>query len=177
MVKIDIACGQAKREGFKGVDIVDVEGVDIVHDLTQYPWPFEDNSVDEVYCSHYIEHIPHDVKNGDNRDGLIQFMNELYRILKPGSKATIIAPYYSSMRAFGDPTHCRFISDMTFYYYNKQWRDANKLDHYGIECDFDITIDYYITNDLTLKSDEIRKHAFKHDWNAVDDIKAEMIKN
>ena len=57
--KLDLACGGAKKEGFTGVDIADIEGVDIVHDLNIYPWPFEDGSVEEINCSHYVEHIPH----------------------------------------------------------------------------------------------------------------------
>ena len=176
-MKLDIACGGSKKgEDWIGVDIANVQGVDIVHDLNQYPWPFEDNSIDEIHCSHYIEHIPHDVKNEDNRDGLIQFMDECYRILKPKGKMKIIAPYYSSMRAYGDPTHVRFISDMTFWYYNKEWRDSNKLSHYNINCDFDIKYSYYITNELTLKAKEVRDEMFKRNLNVIDDIMAELIK-
>jgi len=176
-VKVDLACGNSKKgEDWIGVDYKDVPGVDVVHNLTQYPWPFKDNSVDEIHCSHYIEHIPHDVQGEDKRDGLIQFMDEIYRILKPGGKAVFIAPYYSSMRAFGDPTHVRYISDWTFYYYNKEWRDTNKLDHYGIKCDFDVVMSYYITNDLTLKSKEVRDKLIKENLNAVDDIMAELTK-
>jgi len=175
-VKIDLACGDNKREGFIGVDIKETSSTDIIHNLNQYPWPFEDNSVDEINCSHYVEHIPHDVKNGNDTDGLIQFMNECYRILKKDGKLTITAPYYTSVRAFGDPTHVRFIGDFTFPYYNKEWRDANKLSHYGIICDFDIVFSYIVTNELTLKSKEVRENAFKHDWNAIDDIIAELTK-
>jgi len=176
MVKIDLACGDNKKEGFLGVDVAETSSVDIIHDLNQYPWPFEDNSVDEINCSHYVEHIPHDAKNGNKLDGLIQFMNEVYRILKPEGKATIIAPYYTSVRAYGDPTHQRSICDWTFYYYNKEWRKVNKLEHMGITCNFDATFSYLITNELTLRSEEIRNKAFKHDWNAIDDMVAELVK-
>lgn len=176
MVKIDLACGDNKKEGYKGVDIVETSSTDIVHDLTQYPWPFEDESVDEVHCSHYVEHIPHELNNGDNRDGLIQFMDELHRVMKPGAKATIIAPYYKSERAFGDPTHRRYIGDLSFPYFNKEWRDNNKLSHYDINCDFDIRFSYYVENELTLKSEELRKESFKKEWNAINDIIVELTK-
>lgn len=177
MVKIDLACGDRKKEGYIGVDIEETPSVDIVHDLTKYPWPFEDNSVDEVHCSHYIEHIPHDINNeNDRRDGFIQFMDEVHRILKPGGKAVFIAPYYTSMRAYGDPTHRRYIADWSFYYFNKEWLDANKLTHYNIKSDFDIVFSYFLTNDMTLKSEEVRKKAFTHDWNVINDIQAELTK-
>ena len=175
-VKVDLACGNSKKEGFIGVDIADTKDVDIVHNLTQYPWPFEDNSVDEIFCSHYVEHVPHDIDNDDGRDGLIQFMDEVYRILKPGGKIEIVAPYYKNERAFGDPTHRRYIGDLSFLYWNKEWRDTNKLSHYGIKCDFDIRLNYLIDNDLTLKSAEVRGEAIKKEWNAVQDIMVQMEK-
>lgn len=176
-MKLDLACGDNKMfKDFIGVDKVKTSSVDIVHDLNVYPWPFEDGSVDEVYCSHYVEHIPHDVKNGDERDGLIQFMDELHRVLKLGGQATIIAPYYKSQRAFGDPTHQRFIGDLTFPYYNKEWREVNKLSHYDINCDFDITYSYHVINEMTLKSEEVRHESFLHDWDVINDIVAKMIK-
>lgn len=54
--KLDLACGQSPRDGFEGVDIF--PGAQHVVDLQQYPWPFEDESVLDLNCSHYIEHIP-----------------------------------------------------------------------------------------------------------------------
>jgi predicted SAM-dependent methyltransferase len=199
--KIDLACGANKKEGFFGIDISKCSSVDAVVDLQKYPWPIESESVEELHCSHYIEHIPHtniitdvltslnQVSNFDDfkkdiqtkwqygsKDGLILFMDEVYRILKPGAVATIICPYYASIRAFGDPTHVRYIGEWSFYYFNKEWRDTNKLSHYGINSDFDMRFSHYITNELVLKSEEVRQHAFTHYWNAIDDIIVELKK-
>jgi len=54
--RLDLAGGQNVRLGFEGVDIW--PGAQHVVDLQRYPWPFEDESVLELNCSHYIEHIP-----------------------------------------------------------------------------------------------------------------------
>lgn len=54
--KLDLACGQTVPAGFEGVDIW--PGAQHVVDLQKYPWPFEDASVLEIRCNHYIEHIP-----------------------------------------------------------------------------------------------------------------------
>ena len=59
VLKLDLACGQSPLKGFTGVDIWD--GAEVVQDLTIYPWPWEDSSVKEIHCSHYVEHIPLDV--------------------------------------------------------------------------------------------------------------------
>lgn len=175
--RLDLACGNNKKEGYKGIDIVQTESTDYVFDLTRYPWPIETESAEEIYCSHYIEHIPHDINNpNDTRDGLIQFMDELYRIMKVNSKATIVVPYLTSVRAFQDPTHRRFICKETFQYFNKEWIKAWNLEHYNIKANFDVTFSYFITNELVLKSKEIREHAFNKEWNAIDDLQIELIK-
>ena len=163
-MKLDIAAGQNKKEGFTGIDIM--PGSDIVHDLEQFPWPIETASVDEAHCSHYIEHTK----------DLLKFFDEIYRILKPGAKCTIIAPYYSSIRAWQDPTHTRAISEATFLYTNKQWREANKLDHYGITCDFDFTYGYAFNPSWQSRSEESRAFAVAHYINVVSDIMATLIK-
>lgn len=197
--KIDLACGDNKKEGFFGIDMVDIEGVDLVHDLNVYPWPIEDNSIEEVNVSHYIEHIPHvdyitEIKEilekstsfdefKDNflkldrpQDGVIKFIDEIYRILKPGGKVHIVAPYVTHVRAYGDPTHTRYIHDMSYYYFNKEWRDQNNLDHYNIKSDFEINFSYLIDNELNLKSAEVRQKSFREDWNGIMDLIVDMVK-
>lgn len=165
-LKLDLACGQSKTEGYFGVDIFPGEKVDAVVDLEQFPWPIESNSAEEIVCSHYVEHT----------SDLMKFMNEVYRILKPGGKIKIIAPYYTSMRCWQDPTHKRAISDATFLYYNKQWREINKLDHYPITCDFDFTYGYDMDQTWAGKHDEARNFAIAHYWNIVNDIHVVLTK-
>lgn len=177
-IKLDIACGQNKQEGFVGIDISPVEGVDIVHDLEIYPWPIESESVEEANVSHYIEHTK----------DIIKFMEEIYRILKPsrvdidtkewmpGGKCSIAAPYYTSMRCWQDPTHVRAISEATFLYFNKEWRVVNKLSHYPITCDFDYQFGYSMTPDWAARNEEARLFAVRHYWNVVSDIQVVLTK-
>lgn len=92
-LRLDLGCGRSKRDAFKGVDIatdipeVDYPGVD----LTKPNWPFEDNSVEMIHSSHFLEHL-----DGDEQ---ITFMNECCRILRPGGVLLIIVPYGNSPRA------------------------------------------------------------------------------
>lgn len=165
-MKLDIACGQNKLEGYIGIDIANIPGVDIVHDLSSFPWPLDTESVDEIHCSHFIEHT----------DDLIKFMNEVNRILKVGGVAKFIAPYYNSIRAWQDPTHKRAISEMTFSYFNKAWRDENKLDHYGIDGDFDFKGQYVLYEDWVNKPEQELAFALKHYTNVVQDIHATLTK-
>lgn len=173
LVKVNLACGQTKEPGWIGVDIAACEGVDVVHNLNQMPWPFESGSVDEVFVSHYVEHIPLDTPEGD---GLLRFFDELCRILKVGGKATIIAPYYTSIRCWQDPTHRRAISEATFLYANKEWREKNKLDHYPIQADFDFQYGYSLTQDWGSRNDEAKVFGIRHYTNVVNDIHVTLTK-
>ena len=161
-MKLDLGCGMRKKSGFVGIDITKKgTQADVAWDLEKFPYPFKSRSVSAIYCAHYIEHT---------RD-LIAFMNELWRITLTGSELEFIAPYYTSVRATADPTHTRFISENTFYYYDKSWRKENKLEHYPIKTNFKLVkIDYHIYPDFKDLSDEDLLYASRHMWNVYDDI-------
>ena len=130
-VKLDFGCGKNKQQGFIGVDSLEFEGVDIVADLRQ-PWQWDDDSVDEVYSSHFVEHLTNPER--------MHFWNELGRVLKKGATARIITPHWSNACAYGDPTHqWPPMSEWAAYYLNKDWRDVN-APHAGLTCDFDFVI-------------------------------------
>jgi hypothetical protein len=186
VIKLSLACGDSKPEGFLGVDIAKTKSTDYVQDLFQFPWKqFADNSVDEIECTNFVEHIPH----GDSsNDPFFQFFDEIYRILKPAEFdpnnpniplkgfARIVCPYYSSMRAWQDPTHHRAISEASFLYLNRQWRIDNKLDHYPVSCDFDFTYGYMLAPDWQNRSQDAQAFAIRHYINVVSDIQVQLVK-
>ena len=89
-IRIDLGCGEAKREGFIGLDNQMAPGVDYVLDLTKDRFPFDDGSVDQVFSSHFLEHIaaPNHV------------FQEISRVCKDGAKIEFWTPYAFSNEAF-----------------------------------------------------------------------------
>jgi SAM-dependent methyltransferase len=165
-LKLDLGCGQNKQPGFTGVDIAPLDGVDVVCDLFAFPWPFEDDSVDEVFASHFIEHVP------DH----IAVMNELHRIMKPGAKVRFVHPYLWNDRCFQDPTHKQFISEARWPYFAKDWRDANNLDHYAITCDFGIeNIAAIWVPPWDQRSTETQQFAMAHYKNVISDLIVDLV--
>lgn len=186
-LRLSLACGDRVPEGYKGVDIAKTKSATYVQDLLQFPWKqFADNSVDEIECSHFVEHIPHG-PNGFN-DPFFQFFDEIHRILKPAEFdpanpnipirgfANISGPYYSSMRAWQDPTHNRALSEASFLYLNKQWRIDNLLDHYPVSCDFDFSYGYILAPEWQTRSQEAQAFAMKHYINVINDIQVMLVK-
>ena len=97
IIKLDIGCGKNKKEGYVGVDIDPESKADIVASALNLS--FSDNSVDEIYSRHMVEHFTPDEAE--------KFFNEIYRVLKIGGKADLkIDCDWSKGRLLKkDPTH------------------------------------------------------------------------
>lgn len=168
MVKLDIGCGKNKKEGFIGVDCRSFPGVDVVLDLAT-AWPWEDNSVDEVHCSHLVEHL--------NAKDRVHFVNELYRVLKVGAKALLITPHWASTRAYGDLTHqWPPVCEMWFYYLSKPWRDINAPHNDMYLCDFEASWGYSLNPVMVTKNAEFQQFAMQFYKEACQDIIATLTK-
>ena len=111
-IKLDIGCGANKQPGFVGMDIRPEAGVDIVQDLEKFPWPLPDNSVSFATCSHVMEHI------NPAQFGFIDFMNEIWRVMKPGAELATAYPYAGSPGFWQDPTHVNGITEVTWAYFD-----------------------------------------------------------
>lgn len=104
-MKLNLGCADRALAGFIGVDIC--PPADQIADLNG-PWPWPDSSVDEVVAFDVIEHLK----------DKIHTMNELWRVLKPGARATIEVP--SSTHGAGadqDPTHVSRWNLNSFQYF------------------------------------------------------------
>lgn len=178
-IKLNIACGQRLQSGWTGLDIVSREKVVepegakyIEYDVLSFPWPIASGSVSEAFCSHFVEHIPHQVIGYPQyKDGLVLFMEEVYRILEPQGTIRIECPYYSSQRAWQDPGHQRAITENTFRYFDRQWLVSMGMSHYDIQTDFEIVSTILVLDSgYELKSEEEKQRAIRHEINAVSDI-------
>jgi len=105
---LDLGCGTRKRPGAIGLDINPQCNADIIHDLSRFPYPFEDNSFSEVYVDNVLEHL----------DDVIRTMEELHRICLDGALVKVIVPYFRSHWAFIDPTHRRYFTVDSFAYFD-----------------------------------------------------------
>ncbi len=104
MNKLNLGCGLDIKEGWINVDLTKKNGADVEHDLEVFPYPFKDNSVDEIFMDNVLEHL----------ENTIKVMEELHRISKPNTIITIIVPHYSGCMAFSHLTHKRFFGSGSF---------------------------------------------------------------
>ena len=108
----------------------------------------------------------------------VHFANELYRVLKPGAKATILCPHWAASKAVGDLlVQWPPISEMWFLTLNLGWRDAqNRVDQSGYTCDFDHTLGYGLHPALATRNQEYQQHAVTFWKEAAQDIVATLTK-
>lgn len=190
LLKIDLGCGPNKREGFIGVDCRQFDGkVDQVVNLAQRKkgieqyhtlgapesdcydlferWPWADHSVEEAHCSHFYEHL--------TQKGRTFFLNELYRVMIPGGKCSLIAPHFASTRAVGDLSHeWPPIGEMHFFYLSKEWRAVNAPHDDFLHCDFDAVWGYSMRQDLLTRNQEMQQFAMANYKEAIADIVATL---
>lgn len=110
-MKLNLGAGQYIKKAFTNVDQFPLEGIDVVHNLTVFPYPFEDNSADEIVAYDVIEHLPSHV-SGENT--VLKFVTECHRILKPGAELFIQTPRYDAEFLYIDLTHVRGFHEKSF---------------------------------------------------------------
>lgn len=111
--KLNVGCGKDIKEGWDNLDRQELPGVNIVVDLDE-PQPLihaPDNTYDEIYCSHVLEHITH----------ILPCMEELHRVAKPGAQLHIRVPHGATDIAFEDPTHVRNFFPRSFMYFGQPY--------------------------------------------------------
>lgn len=132
MCKLDLGCGNRKKEGFIGIDTFDWSGIYpnefICGSVPEVFKKFTDNSIEEILANHFIEHI--------EQNKVIKTFNEIYRILEIGGLFEIFVPPTTGRGAFCDPTHRSYWNEWSFRYYDKEWEGYWLSESYGIKCNF-----------------------------------------
>jgi SAM-dependent methyltransferase len=104
-IALNLGCGFAKKPGMINVDKYDICKPDVVWDLDNVPWPWDDNSVNEIHAFHIFEHLV-------DWWGAFQ---ECGRILKLGGLLTLEVPHDSSSTSLSYRDHRHEFSWFSFY--------------------------------------------------------------
>lgn len=108
--KLNLGCGKNILVDYVNLDSVKLPGVDTVHNLDKYPWPFKKDTFEEIYCDNVLEHL----------GSIIKPMEEIYRISKDKARIIIKVPIFPGVGAAADPTHKQFFTYLTFNYFTPE---------------------------------------------------------
>lgn len=121
-MRLNLGCGEEILDGYVNCDLLDLPGVDVVHNLMNFPYPFEDESAEYIKAKDLIEHLDHyatvptgvQIHEDDTEEStygqaptIIAFIEECHRILKPGGTLWIQTPRFDAEFLWIDPTHVR----------------------------------------------------------------------
>lgn len=110
MRRLNLGCGEFRKDGYVNVDCFAVSEPDVRHDLDRLPYPFADDSFDLIEADHLLEHLEDPFK----------VMRELHRIAADGCRIKLRVPHFS--RGFTHAQHKRGF-DVSFpLYFNPEFR-------------------------------------------------------
>lgn len=125
--KINIGCGKHHLDKFINLDISDVCGPDVQHDIREgFKKLYEDNTFEEVLANGVLEMV---LPN----DEFVLVLNELWRILKPGGMLAGQVPSIDPRVLMLDPFDRRWFKEETFEYFDV---DKNAYKTFGTQYGF-----------------------------------------
>lgn len=150
-LRLNLGAADRRIPGFLSVDIAPPS--DVIADLSRR-WPWDDNTVDDVFAADIFEHLPDQIHT----------WNELHRVMKPGAKAVIEVPNAAKGAGFfQDPTHRSPYCMNSFQYIRKgSFAHTRLAKSYGLSASFDVL--------------ELKEHEYKDEYEPVFKIVAVLRK-
>ncbi|ATE66427.1 class I SAM-dependent methyltransferase [Rhizorhabdus dicambivorans] len=180
--KLNLGCGFDIRPDFVNADSFPECNPDLLLDVEQPDWPFEDDRFDYVLMKHVLEHV------GKDFDVFARIMRNLHRILSPGGILEIHVPHYRHETYWSDPTHVRAFTPLTFRMMSKRQNDewiAARANYtmlaYLMDVDFELkqAVQSYdqayivAMNEGRMTKEEVRRRA-ETDWGVVRELQFQL---
>jgi len=122
-VRLELGCGNHPTAGYLHHDkFKHSPHVDIAFPLEVIPWPFGDGEVEVILATDVFEHLRLDVQ---------EWLDECWRVLKPGGLLDMRLPAWNNPYSWRDPTHRRVFHQESFLYWcpdapGTVWRDFGR---------------------------------------------------
>ncbi len=181
--RLNLGCGFDIRPDCINADGFTECNPDLLLDIEQHDWPFEDNRFDYILMKHVLEHV------GKDFPAFSRIMQNLYRIISPGGIIEIHVPHYRHETYWSDPTHVRAFTGLTFRMMSKRQNDewiANRANYtmlahvMGVDFEVKSAIQVYdnvyvtMMNEGKISRDEVRRMADLN-WGVVRELKFELL--
>ena len=152
MAKLHLGCGNKLLPNYINVD--KYGSPDILKDLEELPWDWDDDSIEEILMVHVLEHL------GQSTEVYLGIWKELYRICKNNALISITVPHHKHEFFFDDPTHVRAVTPLGLQLFSKKenlrWVQSGAANStLGIHLDIDFDL---IRTDIKPSADWFNLH-------------------
>lgn len=106
-VGLILGSGEVREfDSYFTTDAIDYPQVDIVGDVFDVLRVINNETVDNIYAYHFLEHV----------SDIVTLIAEVTRVLKNDGQATFVVPHFSNPFYYSDPTHRIFFGLYSFCY-------------------------------------------------------------
>lgn len=132
--KLNIGCARYPMEGYINIDKNPQAHADFVWDVRK-GLPYGDSSIDEINASHVLEHLSY--------DEAMDFLDESYRVLKPGHQINIVVPIMEfdtiDHKTFYGKGSLDFLYEKEeWWYHNRKWKWTYQEKNFSQSNGFDV---------------------------------------
>jgi len=154
---LNLGCGPDYRVGYVNVDYRHDVKTDLDSDLCEFPWPWENDSVDDILMWHVLEHLPDTERT----------LREIHRVLKLGGRFYGQVPFCRSELSYAEPTHVKHFDWITF----------KAMERYGFRVVKSEPVAFNVTWRHTLRNLIPFRRSLSHLlWNMFDAVNFELVK-
>ena len=127
----------------------------------------EDGSVEEiVVVEGVLERVP----------SLVDFVEELYRLLKMSGTVSVTSKHYGSAAAWFNPYAVRGISEYSLNFSSKDWRVGNKWTEGIVKANFNISGSFTCHESCLVRNESARQFWLERYMNVAQAVLFTMIK-
>lgn len=157
-LKLNLGAGANPLPGYINVDKFGAP--DVLWDLEEFPWPWQDNAVQAVVMSHVLEHL------GQTTTIFLNIIKELYRVCRHDAIIDITVPHPRSDDFLNDPTHVRPVTPEMLTLFSKRmnhiWQTGGAANStLGLYLDVDFEIQGVIQTPSPQWAERLQKGAVK----------------
>ena len=122
MKKLNFGCGFDLKKGYENVDIQKNKLIDKSFDFDIFPYPYEDNTFDYVWCKSVFAYVTNPKK----------VLLELRRICKPNAKIEIYCAYWNNIGTYNVLVSKRGFNKQCFKHLESTDYEYNGMDDFKI---------------------------------------------
>ena len=120
-MNLNLGCGKNTFQyETLNADLRRTRDTDVICDFDRFPYPFKDESFQNVFAIDILEHLT----------DVVKVVDEIHRMTKPGGVLIIRTCYWAAEQSYTDPTHKHWFNLESFDFFDPTTKWGGKYHWY-----------------------------------------------